>query len=357
MKENIARLMFGMLTLILPLSSHAQLGNLLNNIVNQATKAINESQNTGSDAQNNSTPAGKSNQTAQRSPDDKSSQTQPQGNLNQTFSVDAFKKAWCTNIDKSVSSPFDYKGVVTGDLCLAPDDLILAIHKRSIEAKEPAEWMTNASLHSDSKVYTYPKVIAGDKKFSKLVILTDSNAKKAYLGSINGLICAADASNSLSEGNSFRTALDAKYGKPSEVVSEYDVLKAQIDDLENRNKSASQNAITVREAKNARDVNAQLPLLKSALAATDKKAITTIIWDFDKSRPIRPYGYGAITRMENTLIRELGGCPIRDQQDIMLGFVFELVASKGLQGVESRVVKQNNTNYENKVKNAPAPKL
>jgi len=200
-------------------------------------------------------------------------------------------------------------------------------------------------------------VVAGDKGFFAIALIIDPFKEKVYLGSFTGLICAADATNSLNQNNPFRKALEGKYGSPASAYTEYDQLKAQIDELENQNSNARKQAITVKEAKNARDVDNMLPTLKGMLKAANKEAILSLTWDYEKGNTQRPIGSATIVQARWSQIRDVGGCPvsINDREDY--GFMLGVGGTKKISSLEDAIIAQNQANAREMVQKAPAPKF
>jgi len=284
-------------------------------------------------------------------------------NPNTLNSAKSFRDIWCKSTNTSVSGTIDFKGIKTGDLCLAPDDLISAIESTLKTSRQPFEWMTTPKVLQEGGTLIVKNVQQGDSGFFAIAIIIDPFVEKAYIGSFTGLICAADSTNSLNEDNPFRKALESKYGKPSSAVTEYDQLKQQIDALERDNVAAKNKAITVREAKNARDVDDQLPMLKNLLAASNKKSILSMTWEFEKGNAQR-YATAQIIQARWNEIRSIGGCKVTyvdtarsGQPSLDYGFAIGITGSKQIEQIEALVQSKNQAKEKEKVQSAPAPKF
>jgi len=191
--------------------------------------------------------------------------------------------------------------------------------------------------------------------------LIDPSVEKAYLGSFEALICAADATNSLNTDNPFRKALEGKFGSPASAFTEYEQLKAQIDDLEASINKQKKEAVTVKEAKTARDASNQLPTLKALLAASDKKSILSLTWDYEKGNNKRPFASATISKANPGRLSKVGGCPIKTDQGSRYpdpyGFSFDVRGSKGILELGTSVDAKNAARQKEKVQNAPPPKF
>jgi len=291
-------------------------------------------------------------------------QTKSDPNSNQsngTNTAKKFREIWCKSPNSSISGPVEFKGIRTGDLCLAPDDLIIAIEASLKKSRLPFEWISQPKVLDLAGTLMAENVVAGDKGFFAIAINIDPLSEKAYLASYSGLICAADSTNSLNADNPFRKALESKYGKPASAYSAYDQLKEQIDALENQNSAAKNQAITIREAKNTRDVDNQLPMLKKMLAVSDKKEILLLEWAFEKGNPQRS-ATAQIQQAAWNKIRDVGkGCDVtyevkgRSGQDY--GFAFQVGNDKQMQLIEASINSRTQAKEKAKVLNAPAPKF
>lgn len=351
MKSKALLAKFVAVILLLPISGYAQFGNILNQLKNAAEKAQQAAQQTQSDG-DQKVPV-----KPQASPPAANTAAQVAGQVAGVNTVKAFRDIWCKSIDSSVSGPIDFKGIKTGDLCQVPDELISAIENKLKRSKQPYEWMTQPKVLKEGGTLAVQNVVAGDKGFFAIALIIDPFKEKVYLGSFTGLICAADATNSLNQNNPFRKALEGKYGSPASAYTEYDQLKAQIDELENQNSNARKQAITVKEAKNARDVDNMLPTLKGMLKAANKEAILSLTWDYEKGNTQRPIGSATIVQARWSQIRDVGGCPvsINDREDY--GFMLGVGGTKKISSLEDAIIAQNQANAREMVQKAPAPKF
>ncbi len=372
MRQKILSVSITSVFLIISNSGYAQFGNLMNQFKDAAEKIQKEVQQ---QIQSTIEPVNTSNQQSQAvapaanipQPSVSNVVRSPVKNSDQSDSSDiskAFRGIWCKTIDTSSSGPFDFKGVKPGDLCQSSDDVIVAIAAKLKKSNQTFEWMTKPKALNEGGVLVVDNVIAGDKAFFKIAILIDPYLEKAYLASFTGLICAADPSNSLNSENPFRNALESKYGKPASAYTEYDSLKAQIDELEQQNSAARRQAITVREAKNTRDVDNMLPMLKGMLGASDKNAILSLTWDYEKGNPERPVGTATVTQARWNLIREVGGCKVQyidkassGSPSLDYGFGLSLMGTKRIVSLENSIIAKNQAKEKEKIQSAPAPKF
>lgn len=208
MKSKTLLAKFVAVILLLPISGYAQFGNILNQLKNAAEKAQQAAKQTQSDG-DQKVPV-----KPQASPPAANTAAQVAGQVAGVNTVKAFRDIWCKSIDSSVSGPIDFKGIKTGDLCQVPDELISAIENKLKRSKQPYEWMTQPKVLKEGGTLAVQNVVAGDKGFFAIALIIDPFKEKVYLGSFTGLICAADATNSLNQNNPFRKALEGKYGSP-----------------------------------------------------------------------------------------------------------------------------------------------
>jgi hypothetical protein len=348
-------------------ASHAQFGNLLKDLKGAAEKIQQEAQ------QQKPSDTAPTRTGSQQSKPNTSAMTPPATPINikvlpneNPISIDSakiFRDIWCKSTNSTTSGSIDFKGIKTGDLCNAPDDLITAIEDRLKKSRQPFEWMSQSKILKEGGTLIVKNVKAGEKAFFAIAIIIDPFLEKAYIGSYSGLICAADSTNSLNEDNPFRKALESKYGKPASAFTEYDQLKQQIDALEKDNIAARNKAITIKEAKNARDVDDQLPMLKRLLAASNKKSILSINWDFEKGNS-KKYATAQILQARWNEIREIGGCKVTyvdtassGQPSLDYGFVLGVAGSKEIEQIEEEIISKNRAKEKEKVQSAPAPKF
>ena len=251
-----------------------------------------------------------------------------------------FKNIWCSSIDKNLNSPFDYNGMKPGDLCVQPEEIIDKIFIDGfavVDMKSPRV----------STTVDYFKT----KNFllETVEIVYHPSAKKIYLTSFDGAICKSDKNNSLNEGNNFRTALQQKYGKPSNQLTSYDVLKDQHDALKADFDAKRKNAVTVGEAKSARDAQNQLNIVADLLKNPNlKKNIAQLQWQYSGDHK-RQDNLAGLSIWETGTFEKLH-CNDRNDQ-----YTFAFTASgalvKKLQEIQSEGTKISNE--ENKKSSVP----
>jgi|GEM_PF-5316931 len=275
--------------------------------------------------------------------------------------VPQFRAIWCKSIDPSANGPIDYKGVSVGDLCQAPDDLIATVFDKLKTNKQSFEWMVTPNALKEGTSILVEHIIAGDKTFKLIALIINPFKEKAYIGSFTGLICAADASNNLNAGNPFRKALESKYGVPASAYTEYDQIKAQIDDLEAMVARSKSQAISVREAKDARDADNMLNSLRPMRAAANKNIILSLTWDYEKGNKFRPIGSAVVEQANPNDLRDTGGCPIKTLQgrsfEQNFGFMISVTGSKKISTIAEELDAANRAKQIEKVQSAPAPKF
>jgi hypothetical protein len=358
-----------------PTIANAQLGNMLNQLKSAAEKIQKETQqqNTSTQNQNNResqpTPSLPSSENKNNTTNQSAiglGEKNPIRVVTQQASQDVpkiFREIWCKVSNDTVNGPIDFKGIKTGDLCHATDDLIIAIESK-LKSSKLHEWMTIPNSQKEGSVVIANKLVANDKAFFSMAILIDPYTQKSYIASFSGLICAADPSNSLNADNPFRTALQSKYGSPASIHTQYDNLKAQIEDLERLNSNQKKQAITVSEAKNARDTGNLLPTLKASLNSADKNTVLALVWDYEKGNSERPIGAASISQAGVSEIRDVGGCSVKfvdkeryGQPKLDYGFVLRVAGTKQLSQLEASIDAKNKAQEKEKVQKAPAPKF
>lgn len=351
------------LALVCCSSTHAQINELFDGIKKRVEKSV--TQRKTPDQKKNQAPAtaltppngaDSENDESTEAPQQQQAASNAQNEeLQGAEVVKRFRKIWCKSVDNSVTSKNDFKGIRSGDLCLAPDDLIIAIRDSLRESKFPYTWMTEPKVLTEGGSLAIDNVKAGDKSFFRISLLVDPFKGKAYLAGFSGLICAADPTNSLTPGNPLRKALDDKFGKPSLVYTEYDKIKAQIDDLDQLAQENKKRALTVEEAKKARDLQAIMPNLKAMAATADKNNVLEIYWDLGEKGPKTVFGATAVLSMKWSVIRDAGGCKvqIKDREDY--GFALAIYGRPELVTIEEAIAQKNKTLADEKVKSAPAP--
>jgi hypothetical protein len=258
-----------------------------------------------------------------------------------------FKKKWCQNVDKSTISPVEFRDIRTGDGCLLPDAVIVATLKKIKEAR-----IDVMNLQAPI-VYQLQNIEAGELKFPLIKLVFAPRDNKFYVGLFNALICPASELNSLSESNSFRTALEAKYGKPSSVLTEYAKFKAQVDAAERMIADQKKKIVTVGDAKAVREGEQQVNILKNMLSGMDQKTPGQLNWEYDAKNRVQDETGFIVARLNNN---DVSG-DIRCEGAIPSAFMVQVGGTSSLQAVFKKVASDARQNEANKEKNAPTPKF
>lgn len=267
-----------------------------------------------------------------------------------------FRSIWCKSIDKKSMGTFEVKGVRTGDLCATTDDFINALEKTIAKAHNPYEWIRKPKALSEGGLLRVDNIVTENIAMRQVTILIDPFSEKVYLGNFVALVCASDLSNSLDAGNPFRRALETKYGI-GKTISEYDQLKAQYDELNRSFEKAKKNALTVAEAKAARDGAEQIKIVKMMLDNTPKEQspIAQLFWLYGSKK--HPELGAAISPAKWSEIRDLGGCKLKTEKNEDYGFFFNVNGTDAIVNLESEVNKRNSTASKEKIEKAPLPEF
>jgi hypothetical protein len=174
-----------------------------------------------------------------------------------------------------------------------------------------------------------------------------------YITALKGDICKTNPANSLNPNNSFRSALVSKYGEPDATISAYDVGKAQYDALKKDIDASRNNAVTVQEAKRARDGQVQLESLNNMLKNPNlKNEIAQLNWRYKgvHNTPNVPFGMLMWEASHNQFQRRY--CKSLEDQ-----ISFHIVSNAGMQKKieEFNSISQKARESENT--KAPVPKF
>lgn len=364
-RANKITIYIGILILGFSLSSYADLSSLrkkLDTIKNEALKNESSEKNSASNEAPSKTLKVDEKNTLTKNNDvgvkeDKKTTASESSNYSSTDTAASFRAAWCKKVDTRTTGKINYRGVGVGDMCLAPDSFIVALKDRMSALKVPVEWFADPKSLTESLSYTISNFVYEDKKILKISIAIDPSSGKVYIGSFTGLLCAADPSNSLDNGNSFRIALETKYGPPSLIQTEYEVLNQQAKELEEVNNQARKKQITVAEAKQIRENESSIETFKQLAKRVDKNLVRTLGWDYEKPNKLRPVGMLQIAQIEWPLMRDVGGCPVKDSNNNDIGFAAQFLATQTMMNIFKESSKKEAKAIENKQKNAPAPEL
>jgi hypothetical protein len=267
-----------------------------------------------------------------------------------------FRAIWCKSIDKKSMGSFEVKGVTTGDLCATTDDFINALEKAIAKAHNPYEWIRKPKALSAGGLLRVDNIVTENIAMRQVTILIDPFKEKVYLGNFVALVCASDLSNSLDPENPFRRALEGKYGK-GKTISEYDQLKAQYDELNKSFEKAKKSAITVAEAKAARDGAEQIKIVKMMLDNTSKERspITQLYWLYGIKK--HPELGAAISPAKWSEIRDIGGCKLKNKENEDYGFFFNVNGTDAIVDLELEVNRRNSTASKENIEKAPLPEF
>lgn len=331
-------LTFLTLNTIIIFNASAQLNDLLRNIntIKQGTTQQNPLRNNQPSSTTNATPTSQNDSATTAS--SSTSKIDSKGMLNLTKSD--FKNIWCASTDKSLNGPFDYNGMRPGDLCVQPEEIIDKLFIDGFAVIDPKSPRISTTVdYFKTKNFLLETV----------EIVYHPSAKKIYITSFDGAICKSDKNNTLNDGNNFRIALQSKYGRPSNQLTSFDVLKAQHDSLKADFDAKRRNAITVGEARNARDAQNQLDVVANLLKNPNlKNNIAQLQWQYSGEHK-RPDNFAGLSIWETGTFEKLH-CNDRNEQ-----YTFSFTAPGGLvkrlQEIHSESLKV--TNEENKKASVP----
>lgn len=267
-------------------------------------------------------------------------------NGNLKLSKSDFKKEWCTTIDTQTIGPLDYRGVKTGDMCGQPDEIIdqfFSTGYRTINSKMPSMQESDEAIRIRSK----------DIHIYSASFIINPIAKKIYLMHFTAAICATDSSNNLNEGNNFRSALEVKYGVPDKSKSMYDILSAQYDHAKKQAESNRNSAVSVKEAKSAREYQANLDNLSNTMKNPAlKKQVAELQWKYKGIHSRNDFDFGVMIFQSN--LNPLGSsiCQNFDDQ-----YTIKIASNKGMALRTEEIVTLSEKMEKERVNNAPTPKL
>jgi hypothetical protein len=258
-----------------------------------------------------------------------------------------FKNKWCQNIDRSHMSPVEYREIRAGDGCLLPDEVMAGVLKKLKEVKVD---IMNLQVPISSQL---ENIDAGELKFPLIKFVFNPKESKFYVGLFDAMICPTSETNSLTEANSFRTALESKYGKPSGVITEYAKFKVQVDAAESMIAEQKKKIITVADAKAVRDGEQQVNILKNMLNGMDQKTPAQLNWEYDPKNRVQGETGLIVAKVKNTDISSSMRC----KGNIPTAFMIQIIGTSSLQTVFKRIANEIRQNDANKEKSAPTPKL
>jgi hypothetical protein len=266
---------------------------------------------------------------------------------NQPVPIADFKKKWCQNIDKTTISPVEYRGLRTGDVCSFPDEVIIAAVKKLKEAKVDLINLENPIISQ------LENVDGGEFKFPLIKFLIVPKDNKFYVTLFDALICPTSDLNSLSEANSFRVALEGKYGKPNSVITEYAKFKNQVYSTERMIADQKKKIVTVADAKSVREGEQQVNILKNMLSGMDQKTPAQLNWEYDSKNRIQDETGLIVVKLNNNDVSGSINC----KGSIPSAFMIQIGPTSSLQAVFKKVASDARQNEANKEKNAPTPKF
>jgi len=201
-------------------------------------------------------------------------------------SISNFKAVWCKDVDLSTKGKYAYKELSSGDLCLAPEIVISNILKIESGLRDGQSLIDTFGrltdpLSFDLSNYALEQMSNKDYLFRSVKLLVYPDIKKIYIALFVVGVCPQDATNSLNEGNSFRKSLETKYGNIDGSLSEYDVQNQQMNQLKSAQQTQSNQAITVLEAKKAREYGNGLNMISKVTSNIPKDMINSVFWNQD----------------------------------------------------------------------------
>lgn len=280
----------------------------------------------------------------------------------QPVPIAVFKNKWCQSIDKSTTSPFEYRGLRTGDGCLLPDEVIVKVINQ-LELLQ-IDVMNIQAKHSVTALLINFEV--GEFKFPHMQIFFSLKDNKFYVVNIRALICPTSELNSLADSNSFRVALEGKYGKPSSVVTEGGVLKAQVDSTKRMIADQRRQVITVGEAKSARESEYIVNMLSDTVNRVNRvasKIPLQLHWEYDSKNKITDESYKTASKQASdlsvTMVKndDVSFTTLRCEGDISRKFAIQIAPTSSMYSIVIRHDNELLLNEANKEKNAPTPKL
>jgi len=320
--------------LIISNSANAQFGGLLNQLKDQLTETIKPG----------STPP---KTPAQESRSDRPTTTNSENQATNSISLANFRNKWCQNVDTTTVSPVDYRSMKTGDMCLLPDDVITGVLEKLREKKVDINNLKSAIASQ------LQNIDGGETKFPLMKFVFSPKDNKAYLGLFDALICPSSNLNSLVDGNNFRAALDAKYGKPSATITEYEKLKVQVDGTEKMIAEQKKKIVTVADAKLVREGEQQVGILKNMLNNMNRNTPAQLNWEYDSKNKVEGETGLIVAKLENS---DISG-DIRCKGETPTAFMIQIGGTSSLQAVFKRIANDIRQDEANKEKNAPVPKL
>ena len=350
--KNKTSILFALLLALTSSVSFAQFGGLLKDlktfsdkVQQQQPQQVQQQPQQGQPQQVQQQPQQRQPQQVQQQAQQGQPATDDKGNLR--LSLADFKKDWCASIDTETVSLFDYRGVKTGDLCAQPDELIAKIFSNGYRLIDPK--IAVIETLSDDELRVRAKEI--DIYHGTLIV--NPSSKKMYLSTFKAAICASDPSFSLSEGNNFRIALQTKYGKPDDSITAYDALSGRYENLKKQASTNRESAITVAEAKRARDNQSLLDSLSQTMKNPElKKQIVQLGWKFKGAQARSDDLLGLLVWQSNINSLERSICVKFDDQ-----FTVNLFANGGMVRRLEQIVKESQKAEEDRKKNLQAPRL
>lgn len=336
--------------------SYAQFGNLLKDLksaaeaVKNASEALTQESQAENPKQSNPVVAPTVQQSSQPQQIKKNESTQ--ANLTDKQSAPPspileFRNKWCKSTDNLTLSPIEYRNLRTGDICNFTDEIILGILKK-FENNQ-----IDINSYQDPTSFQLDWIIGGESQFTNLNVVLLPKSNKFYIPYFAALICPSSEFNSLVESNSFRVALEQKYGKPSGAFTEYDVVKQQVDEVEKMIAQQKKSAITVAEMQSVREGEQSVNVLKNLLANANKNLPMQLGWKYDNSN-IASDEVGMLVDVisSNSLLHGMR-CP----ENYNSVFRIHLNPSLKLNQLFANETEKARLDSITKQKNAPVPKL
>lgn len=260
--------------------------------------------------------------------------------------VSQFKSVWCKNIDNETRSVYKYKDLSSGDICSLPDIFIsnlMKIGKNYLDGLNQIQSPVSMELDSSSL-----EIISNnDYRFRRAVLAIIPATKKNYIATFVVGVCPEDSTNSLNDGNSFRKALENKYGKIDGVITEKDVKEREAESYRKMQQSRASAAITVKEAKDARALDRAATMLEEVANNEPNDVINSVFWNVDGKTSMM------VTKMSaaDVFHEKLDGCNSENY------FHFIYMPSPKLADLLLKADKANSESTQKHSENALTPKF
>ncbi len=303
------------------------------------------------------------------------------------FDVARFRAVWCKSIDKSANGQKSIRDKTVGDVCQYSDDALREFDENlqsgtwglDVYSKLMRSGLDDESLKrlaSRTYRFSFINILLDGEPFYAVDFMVDPYLKKIYVTSMIATVCATDESNSLDSGNSFRKALEEKFGQPSNKTLAIDVFRKRTEAAMQICKESTARAKTIAEQRQAEDgcavARQQVQILKAAESnPKNKDSVFSLQWNTGgRSRADWHEGtgyagpemfYGSMTAglidamLPNSVTAE---CKIRIDKNLRgHGFLVAMGPTEKMWDILKQVRSQEAKLQEEKARSAPKPKL